>query len=278
MPWLSWRTSPRRCIEDVRLFVNPRHWLTWPCSVVFIAVYNKCVILLLKWVTLNAAPCRRIIVSNFHAVVSPKVIGFVFVISCELLFKRNILEATTSDWRRLGYTGCGQAKQTIPVQAWTGPEGSRNSRYPNLNGSITMCLWRSKKLNSVCQHNHFIAEGNYKATCFDYRLVILRPILLIVSQDAMQTLGYHHVYIRGIHQIQSFVSKGVTCKLCLQEWEYLTARANCVYKSGRISLHVQIVLTRVGISHCTWKLCLQEWEYLTARANCIYKSEILPLL
>jgi len=60
MPWLSWRTSPRRCIEDVRLFVNPRHWLTWPCSVVFIVVYNKCVILLSKWVTLNAAPCTNI--------------------------------------------------------------------------------------------------------------------------------------------------------------------------------------------------------------------------
>jgi len=39
------------------LFVNPRHWLTWPCSVVFIAAYNKCDIPLLKWVTLNAAPC-----------------------------------------------------------------------------------------------------------------------------------------------------------------------------------------------------------------------------
>ena len=38
-------------------FVNPRHWLTRPCSVVFIAVYNKYVILLSKWVTLNAAPC-----------------------------------------------------------------------------------------------------------------------------------------------------------------------------------------------------------------------------
>ena len=57
MPRLSRRTSPRRCIEDVRLFVNPRQWLTWPCSVVFIAVYNKCIILLVKWVTLNAAPC-----------------------------------------------------------------------------------------------------------------------------------------------------------------------------------------------------------------------------
>jgi len=27
-------------------------------------------------------------------------------------------------------------------------------------------------LNSVCQHNHFITQGNYKATCFNYRLVI----------------------------------------------------------------------------------------------------------
>ena len=30
---------------------------------------------------------------------------------------------------------------------------------------------------------------NYKATCFDYRLVILRPILSIVSQGAMHNLG-----------------------------------------------------------------------------------------
>jgi len=65
-------------------------------------------------------------------------------------------------------------------------------------------------LNSVRQHNHFITLGNYKATCFDYRLVILRSILPIVSQDAMHTLGSRRVYIRGIHQIKSFVSKGVT--------------------------------------------------------------------
>jgi len=69
-------------------------------------------------------------------------------------------------------------------------------------------------LNSVRQHNHFITQGNYKATCFDYRLVILRPILSIVSQDAMHTLGSHRVYIHGIHQIihgihqiKSFVSE-----------------------------------------------------------------------
>ena len=73
-------------------------------------------------------------------------------------------------------------------------------------------------LSSVHQHNHFITQGNYKATCFDYRLVILRPILSIVSQDAMHTLGSHRVYIHGIHQIKSFVSKDVTCKLCLQQW------------------------------------------------------------
>ena len=68
-------------------------------------------------------------------------------------------------------------------------------------------------LNNLRQHNHFITQGNYKATCFDYRLVILRPILPIVSQDAMHSLGPRRVYIHGIHQIKYFVSKGVTCKL-----------------------------------------------------------------
>ena len=33
-------------------------------------------------------------------------------------------------------------------------------------------------LNSVRQHNHFITQGNYKATCFDYILVIFRPIFV----------------------------------------------------------------------------------------------------
>ena len=41
----------------------------------------------------------------------------------------------------------------------------------------------------------------------------------IVSQDAMHTLGSQRVYIHGIHQIKSFVSKDVTCKLCLQQWD-----------------------------------------------------------
>ena len=53
---------------------------------------------------------------------------------------------------------------------------------------------------------NFITEGNYKATCFDCRLVIRGPNLSIVSQDAMHTLGSHRVYIHGIHQIKSFVS------------------------------------------------------------------------
>ena len=65
-------------------------------------------------------------------------------------------------------------------------------------------------LNSVRQHSHFITQGNYEATCFDYRLVIFMLILSIVSQDAMHTLGSHRVYIHGIHQIKSFVSKRVT--------------------------------------------------------------------
>ena len=58
-----------------------------------------------------------------------------------------------------------------------------------------------------------------KATCFDYRFVILRPIFSIMSQDTIHTLGSHRVYIHGIHQIKSSVSKGVTCKLCLQQWD-----------------------------------------------------------
>jgi len=66
-------------------------------------------------------------------------------------------------------------------------------------------------LNSVRQHNLFIIQGNYKATCFDCRLVILRPILSFVSQDAMHTSGSHRVYTHGIHQIKLFVSKGMTC-------------------------------------------------------------------
>ena len=38
------------------------------------------------------------------------------------------------------------------------------------------------------------------------------PILSIVSQDALHTLGSHRIYIHGIHQIKTFVSKGVMCK------------------------------------------------------------------
>jgi len=34
-------------------------------------------------------------------------------------------------------------------------------------------------LNSVCQANHFITQGNYKATYFENRLAIFRPIFVI---------------------------------------------------------------------------------------------------
>jgi len=99
-----------------------------------------------------------------------------------------------------------------------------NLQFMLLQGSNMMMMIRAHRscniiLNSVRQHNHFITQGNYKATCFDYRLVIIRTILSIVSQDATQTLGSHRVYIHGIHQIRSFVCKGVTCKLCLQQWD-----------------------------------------------------------
>ena len=54
---------------------------------------------------------------------------------------------------------------------------------------------------SVRQHNHFITQGNYKATCFDYNLVTFRPILTIVLPDAVHTLGSYRVYIHGIRQL-----------------------------------------------------------------------------
>ena len=59
---------------------------------------------------------------------------------------------------------------------------------------ISASFYCTTILNSVRQHNHFITQGDYKATCFDYRLVILRPILSIVSQDAMHTLGSHNIF------------------------------------------------------------------------------------
>ena len=37
----------------------------------------------------------------------------------------------------------------------------------------------------------------------------------IESQDAMHTLGSHRVYIHGIHQIKSFVSKGVNAQIAI---------------------------------------------------------------
>jgi len=45
----------------------------------------------------------------------------------------------------------------------------------------------------------------YKATCFDCNPVIFRCILTVVLPDAMHTLGSHHVYIRGIYLIKTFV-------------------------------------------------------------------------
>ena len=78
------------------------------------------------------------------------------------------------------------------------PQCQRPSFTPIQNNSQNYIL------NSVRQHIHFITQGNYKAICFDYRLDIFRPILSIMSQNAMQILGFHRVYIYGIHQIKSF--------------------------------------------------------------------------
>ena len=61
---------------------------------------------------------------------------------------------------------------------------NENNEHPK-NYRPTTCLPTIYKLitstiilNSVRQHNHFITQGNYKATCFDYRFVIFRPIFV----------------------------------------------------------------------------------------------------
>jgi len=97
-------------------------------------------------------------------------------------------------------------------------------------------------LNSVRQHSRFTTQGNYNATCFDYRLVILRPILSIVSQGAMHTLGSRRVYVHEIHQIKSFVSKDVTRKLQLARHALRDKRFNLMYSmdvntTGSQSVH-----------------------------------------
>ena len=91
-----------------------------------------------------------------------------------------------------------------------------------------MFLVNNVILNSVGQHNHFITQGNYKATCFDYRLVILRSILSIVSQDAMHTLGSNRVYIHGMHQIKLSLSKGVTYKSIVETCSVIITLSNKV--------------------------------------------------
>ena len=46
-------------------------------------------------------------------------------------------------------------------------------------------------LNSVRRHDHFINQGNYKAktTCFDYRLVIFRPIFVNLVTRCYEQFG-----------------------------------------------------------------------------------------
>ena len=64
-----------------------------------------------------------------------------------------------------------------------------------LNGGRDKFEFCNILLNSVRQHNHFITQGymfrpqgNYKATCFVYRLVILRSILFQLCYKMLCTL------------------------------------------------------------------------------------------
>ena len=56
-------------------------------------------------------------------------------------------------------------------------------------------------LNSARQHNHIITQGNYKATCFDYRLVIFRPFFVQSSHKLLCTL-WDHVVVTSMEYIK----------------------------------------------------------------------------
>ena len=74
-------------------------------------------------------------------------------------------------------------------------------------------------LNSVGQHNHFITQGNYKATCFDYRLAILKSILFQLFHKMLCTL-WDPIVFTPMEYIK-------LNRLSLRAW-----CANCVYNSG----------------------------------------------
>ena len=54
-----------------------------------------------------------------------------------------------------------------------------------------MCSQRNIMLYSVRQHNHFIVYDNTR--------LHVSTILTCMLPDAMQTLGSHRVYIRGMY-------------------------------------------------------------------------------
>ena len=77
-------------------------------------------------------------------------------------------------------------------------------------------MTRNIILNSVRQHTYFITQGTYVGYMFRLKISYLQAYFLSFEpQDAMHTLGSHRDHIYGIHKLKSFVSKGVTCKLCL---------------------------------------------------------------
>jgi len=75
----------------------------------------------------------------------------------------------------------------------------------------------------------------------------------------MNNFGSHRVYIHGIHQIKSFVSKGVTCNLCLQQWDtqnWIICLVKCVIQIVSKSLKFHNFtyvnfLDTIGITHFT---------------------------
>ena len=102
--------------------------------------------------------------------------------------------------------------KNLEIKNWISCNQYRNKWKSYLNASITIWLWRNMILNSVRQHNHFITEGNYIGYMFRLSISHLQEYFCQLSHKMLCTLwDSYRVYNHGIHQIRSFVSKGVTC-------------------------------------------------------------------
>jgi len=101
---------------------------------------------------------------------------FFFSSKCSLFHNSNVFGSCVI---HILYTGCAKIKKNNSGAKSLIEEFIYSMFIKNEPKVSLLCNFRDNlTLNSARHHNQFITEGNYKATCFDYRLVIFRPIFV----------------------------------------------------------------------------------------------------